>query len=250
MAENEVVIRIRNVGKAFLENGMAKTVMDNVSIDVMKNEFLVILGSGKSCKSLLLDIIAGLQKDYAGEVKFTNCSNSGNIGIVFQKYALFPWKTLVQNVELGMKFKGVDKKTRRKRAMHYLDLVGLGTFENHYPSQISGGMKQRVAIARAYACESEVLLMDEPFGALDAQTRYQMEAEVLRLWEEDKRTILFVTNNIEEAIFLGDRIVLLGGEVSTVKKEYVVDLPRFRDTTDPAFLKLRGLIAEDFDLVL
>lgn len=174
----------------------------------------------------------------------------GDLGVVFQRYALFPWKTVMGNVEINQKFKGKSKAERQAAAQKYIELVGLQGFENSLPKQLSGGMQQRVGIARAYASESDIMLLDEPFGALDAQTRYSMEDEILRIWEKDRRTVIFVTNNVEEAIYLGDRIILLGGHPTGVKKEYVPDLPRPRNYTDPAFLKLRNEIVANTDLVL
>lgn len=249
MAENDIVVSLRDVGRTFMDNGQVRTVLENISLDIRKNEFLVILGSGKSGKSLLLDMIAGLDADYFGDIEFAG-GERPDLGIVFQQYALFPWKTVMGNVEAGLKFKGVEKSRRRDMAQRCIDMVGLTGFESHYPVQLSGGMKQRTAIARAYAGEAPILLMDEPFGALDAQTRYQMEAEILRIWETDKRTIVFVTNNIEEAVYLGDRVVLLGGEPSTIKRETRIDMPRKRCYTDPQFLRVRNAIAQDFELVL
>ena len=172
----------------------------------------------------------------------------GDLGVVFQKYALFPWKTVMGNVEMNQKLKGVDKETRRAKAQEYINLVGLQGFEASLPKQLSGGMKQRVGIARAYASESDIMLMDEPFGALDAQTRYQMEDEIIKIWEKNKRTIVFVTNNVEEAVYLGDRILLLASRPSYIKKEYIVDLPRPRSQTDRAFLELRNEIVANTDL--
>ena len=154
----------------------------------------------------------------------------------------------MENVEMNQKLKGVDKETRRVKAQGYIDLVGLRGFESSLPKQLSGGMKQRVGIARAYASESDIMLMDEPFGALDAQTRYQMEDEIIKIWEKNKRTIVFVTNNVEEAVYLGDRILLLASRPSYIKKEYIVNLPRPRSQTDRAFLELRNEIVENTDL--
>jgi NitT/TauT family transport system ATP-binding protein/sulfonate transport system ATP-binding protein len=170
--------------------------------------------------------------------------------MVFQKLALMPWKTVMGNVEFGPQIAGVDKVTRRKTAQKYIDLVGLTGFEKSYPNQLSGGMKQRVGIARAYATNPEILLMDEPFGQLDAQTRYAMEEEIQRIWEQEKRTIIFVTNNIEEAVYLGDRIILLSECPATVKEIYDVNLPRPRDTIDPEFLRIRKEVSENTDLAL
>ena len=164
-----------------------------------------------------LNIIAGREKPTKGTVDFPASSDT-TMGFVFQKTAVFPWKTVMENVELGLQIKGTNKKERREKAQYLIELVGLKGFENAYPYQLSGGMKQRVGIARAYCVNPDILLMDEPFGALDAQTRYQMEEEVLRIWQAEKRTVIFVTNNIEEALFLGDRIVLLSACPAKVKE--------------------------------
>jgi len=172
------------------------------------------------------------------------------IGMVFQKLALMPWKTVMENVEFGLKVKGVPKKERREIAQKYINLVGLQGFEKSYPNQLSGGMKQRVGIARAYTNNPEILLMDEPFGQLDAQTRYSMQDEVLRIWQSEKRTVVFVTNNIEEAIYLADRIVLLSNYPAHIKEIYDIDLPRPRDTISPEFLRLRKVISDNTDLAL
>ena len=156
----------------------------------------------------------------------------------------------MENVEFGLKIKKVPKAERRKVAQKYIDLVGLQGFEKSYPDELSGGMKQRVGIARAYTNNPEILLMDEPFGALDAQTRYAMQEEVQRIWETEKRTVIFVTNNIEEALYLADRIVLLTNCPARVKEEYEINLPRPRNTTSPEFLRLRKEISDNTDLAL
>ena len=171
-------------------------------------------------------------------------------GMVFQTTCLFPWLTVMGNVEYGPKVRGVGKKERREKAQHYIDLVGLQGFENHFPVKISGGMKQRVGIARAYCNEPVVMLMDEPFGHLDAQTRYLMQEDLMKIWEQEKRTVIFVTNNIEEALYLADRILVLTNCPTKVKAEYKIDLPRPRDYTDPAFLSLRKEISEIVDHTL
>ena len=250
--ERNVKINISHLSKEFVSNkGEHHKVLHDINLAVKENEFLVLLGAGKSGKSVLLDLILGLDQDYKGNIEFADGQlTTKDLGVVFQKYALFPWKTVLENVEMNQKFRGMAKEERIEKARGYLKLVGLEGFEHHYPRQISGGMKQRVAIARAFASESDILLMDEPFGALDAQTRYQMEEEILRLWEEEKRTVVFVTNNIEEAIYLGDRIVLLEGEPSTITKEYIPAMKRPRNYTDKEFLALRNEIANDFALVL
>lgn len=242
-------ISINNISKTFYLKDRNVEVLKDISFDVKENEFLVLLGPGQCGKTVLLNIMSELEEPTSGEIIFADGRpKMGDLGVVFQKYALFPWKTVMGNVEMNQKLKGVDKATRQAKAQEYINLVGLQGFEKAIPKQLSGGMKQRVGIARAYASESDIMLMDEPFGALDAQTRYQMEEEIIKIWEKNKRTIVFVTNNVEEAIYLGDRILLLASRPSYVKKEYIVDLPRPRSMTSPEFLALRNEIVENTDL--
>ena len=171
-------------------------------------------------------------------------------GLVFQQYALFPWKTVMDNVSFGLYIKGMEKSKRNEIAQKYIDLVGLQGFEKSYPHQLSGGMKQRVGIARAWANSPDVLLMDEPFGALDAQTRYVMEMETLSIWEKEKRTVIFVTSNVEEAIYLGDRVIVMSCMPGHIKSEYPIDIPKPREYTGPRFLEIRRKISEDTELSL
>ena len=249
MAVLKEKITLRGVKKTFSSKKAQEEVLRDISFSVRENEFLVLLGPGQCGKTTLLNIIASLETATDGQVVFADGTpKPGELGFVFQKYALFPWKTVIGNVELGQKLRGVDKQTRRTAAQAYIDLVGLQGFEDSLPKQLSGGMKQRVGIARAYASESDILLMDEPFGALDAQTRYQMENEIIRIWEQHRKTIVFVTNNVEEAITLGDRILLMGAKPSVIKAEYAVDLPRPRNNMDKAFLQLRNEIIEQMDM--
>ena len=242
-------IMVENLCKTYHTNSGDHEVLKDISFNVEENEFLVLLGPGRCGKTVLLNILAELEEQDSGKIIFDGGRpEMGNIGLVFQKYALFPWKTVMGNVEMSPKLKGVDKATRQANAQEYIDLVGLHGFEKHLPKQLSGGMKQRVGIARAYATEADIMLMDEPFGALDAQTRYSMEDAIINIWEKNKRTIVFVTNNVEEAIYLGDRINLLSSRPATIKKEYKVDLPRPRSYTDRAFLELRNEIVANTDL--
>ena len=243
------------ISKIFIQKGKQRVhVLEDVSIDVGENEFLVILGPGQSGKSTLLRIIAGLETPTTGRVLLDDREVTGpgaDRGLVFQSYMLFPWKTVLGNVEIGPKLRGLAPKERREIAMHYIELVGLQGFEKHYPHQLSGGMKQRVGIARAYANNPEVMLLDEPFGQLDAQTRYFMEKETARIWEVDKRTVVFVTNNIDEALYLGDRIISLKGKLpGRLDTIYPVGLPRPREHTDMQFLKLRHDITQASELTL
>lgn len=229
-------------------------VLEDISMDVEENEFLVVLGPGQSGKTTLLRIIAGLEKPTEGKVYVNGKEVAGpgaDRGLVFQSYMLFPWRTVMGNVMLGPLLNGVPKHEAREIAQHYINMVGLQGFEKHYPHQLSGGMKQRVGIARAYANNPEVMLLDEPFGQLDAQTRMYMEQETARIWEAEKKTVVFVTNNIDEAVYLGDRIVTLTGKLpGRLHKIYNVDLPRPREHTDLEFLKLRQEIIDDSELTL
>ena len=248
-------IECRKISKAFIQKGKQRVhVLEDISLDVRDKEFLVILGPGQSGKSTLLRIIAGLETPSEGSVRLDGEDVAGpgpDRGLVFQSYMLFGWKTVMGNVELGPQLNGVAREDRRRIAQRYIDLVGLNGFEKHYPHQLSGGMKQRVGIARAYANNPKVMLLDEPFGQLDAQTRYFMEKETVRIWETEKRTVLFVTNNIDEAIYLGDRIVTLKGKLpGRMHEVYDVPLPRPREHTDMKFLELRQEITDASELVL
>ncbi|MBI5581559.1 MAG: ABC transporter ATP-binding protein [Deltaproteobacteria bacterium] len=254
-SNNQPKIVCQNISKVFIQKGSQRVhVLEDISVDVKPNEFVVILGPGQSGKSTLLRIIAGLETPTTGTVTLDGKEVSGpgaDRGLVFQSYMLFPWKTVLGNVELGPRLRGIPKKERREVAQRYINLVGLQKFEKHYPHQLSGGMKQRVGIARAYANNPEVMLLDEPFGQLDAQTRYFMEKETARIWETEKRTVLFVTNNIEEAIYLGDRIISLQGKLpGRMHATYEVNLPRPREQTEMKFLELRQKITDASELVL
>lgn len=231
-----------------------KKVLSTMNFHAKENEFVVILGPGQSGKSTLMRLIAGFEAPTTGHVYVNGEEVDGpsdKVGFVFQRYTLFFWRTVMGNVEMGPKLKGIGKEERRKMAQKYIDLVGLTGFENSYPNQLSGGMKQRVGIARAYVNEPTLLILDEPFGQLDAQTRILMEIEIERVWQEEKRTILFVTSNIDEAIYLADRIIILEGKLpSHLAGEYVVDLPRPRNLTGHDFLELRKKITDSMSLVL
>ena len=198
----------------------------------------------------MINCMAGLESVTGGTVKVDGklvTKPGPDRGVVYQRMALFPWLTVMGNVEYGPKVRGIPKKERRELAQHYIDLVGLTGFEDRFPNQLSGGMQQRVGIARAYCNEPKVLFMDEPFGHLDAQTRYLMQEDLMKIWEKEKRTIVFVTNNIEEAIYLADRIVVMTNCPTNIKKEYPVNLARPRDYVDPAFLSLREEISAIVD---
>ena len=249
--ERVTKLKIDNVKKIYQTRKGEMTALNGVNLDIKENEFICVVGPSGCGKSTLLNIIAGLDTPTSGAVYIDGKKIEGTgteRGVVFQQYALFPWLTVLKNVMFGLKLQGKSDAEAKEIAMKYIKMVQLEDFVNHYPKELSGGMKQRVGIARAYASESDILLLDEPFGALDAQTRYQMEDEIIKIWEKNKKTIIFVTNNVEEALYLGDRILLLSSRPAEIKKEYVVDLPRPRSYTDKAFLEYRNEIVDNTDL--
>lgn len=251
MEQLNIRMKVENISKTFFGNKDYFTAIEKINLDVYDGEFLVILGPGRCGKTVLLNILSGLEEQTEGKVIYNGKEWSGlnpEIGMVFQKLALMPFKTVIQNVEIPLKFRGVAKEKRRETARYYINLVGLEGFEDYYPKQLSGGMQQRVGIARAYTADPKLLIMDEPFGKLDAQTRYQMQEDLLKIWEKEKRTIVFVTNNIEEACYLGDRIILLSDCPANVKKVYPIDIPRPRDMVSNEFLELRTVISDNTDL--
>lgn len=244
------MISLEHVSKTFVTERKTTKVIGDVSVRVKENEFVVLFGPGQCGKTTLLNVMAGLTPATSGSVIVNGEAVSRpnpDRGFVYQTIALFPWLTVMGNVCFGQKMKGVHKKEREERARYYIDLVGLKGFENSYPVQLSGGMKQRVGIARAYCIEPSVLFMDEPFGHLDAQTRYLMQDELMRIWEKEKRTIVFVTNNIEEAVYLADRVIVLTNCPTSIKKEFKIDLERPRNYVDSSFLALRGEISSVVD---
>ena len=218
------------------QSGERLLALDHINLQVRAGEFVCIVGPSGCGKSTLLHLIAGLHSQSSGQIlvdgKPVQSPGTDRI-MIFQDHGLFPWLTVGENVEFGMKMKGVPKAERHERTEHYLQLVHLAKFEKSYIHQLSGGMRQRVAIARALATEPDVLLMDEPFAALDAQTRDLLHDELERIWSETGRTIIFVTHNVREAVRLGDRVVLLTFRPGRVKSEFPVELPRPRSLEDP-----------------
>lgn len=238
----ETIISLNDVSKTFFAKSGANKVIQNISLQVRENEFVVLFGPAQCGKTTLINLMAGLELPTSGGITMLGQpvnSPDPDRGVVYQKTSLFPWLTVKGNVEYGPKVRGCKKTERDRIAKKYIDLVGLQGFEDAYPIKLSGGMKQRVGIARAYANDPKILLMDEPFGHLDAQTRYMMEEELERIWEKEKRTVVFVTNNIEEAIYLADRVILLTNCPTHIDKEYHIDLPRPRNYVDERFLSLR-----------
>lgn len=218
------------------QRGERLLALDHINLQVRSGEFLCIVGPSGCGKSTLLHLIAGLHSQTSGQILVDGHPVQGpgtDRIMIFQDHGLFPWLTVGENVEFGMKMKGVPKAERLEKTHYYLQLVHLAKFEKSYIHQLSGGMRQRVAIARALATEPDVLLMDEPFAALDAQTRDLLHDELERIWSETGRTIIFVTHNVREAVRLGDRVVLLTFRPGRVKSEFLVDLPRPRSLEDP-----------------
>jgi NitT/TauT family transport system ATP-binding protein len=219
--------------------------LENVSLRVREGEFMVLVGPSGCGKSTLIDLLGGLTQPSSGEILLDGAPILGpglNRGIVFQQYALFPWRTALENVEFGLEAKGVARAQRRDVARGHLSMVGLSGFEDRFPHELSGGMKQRVAIARSLAYDPEVLLMDEPFAALDAQTRETLQVELLRIWEKSRTTILFITHGIDEAVCLGQRIAVMTSRPGRIK--HIVDVPDFREGSDdirsaPEFGRIR-----------
>ena len=242
-------VQIKAVEKVY-EGRNGKTVaLNGVDLDIYDNEFICVVGPSGCGKSTLLNIIAGLHEATAGEVLVDGQKVEGTgveRGVVFQQYALFPWLTVKGNVLFGLKLKKeLTKEQREEIAMKYIKMVGLEKFVNAYPKELSGGMKQRVAIARAYAVNPSILLMDEPFGALDAQTRTQLQTELLRTWEEEKKTCFFITHDVEEAILLASRVVVMSARPGRIKEVIDIDIPypRTQETKMlPRFTELKNYI--------
>ncbi|WP_412539265.1 ABC transporter ATP-binding protein [Longispora sp. K20-0274] len=227
------------------------TALSDVSLDIRAGEFVALVGPSGCGKSTLLDLLGGLTRPTGGQILIDGNPVTGpglDRGVVFQQYALLPWRTALGNIEFGLEAKGVGRREREERARHFLDLVGLDGFGDRYPHELSGGMKQRVAIARSLAFDPEVLLMDEPFAALDAQTRESLQDELLRIWERTGKTIVFITHGIEEAVYLGQRVAVMTSRPGRIKR--VVDIPLDSRTgggdlrADPEFVRLRHEVWE------
>jgi NitT/TauT family transport system ATP-binding protein len=237
-------LSVKNVSRTFTkeEDESGTEALHNVSFDVEDGEFICILGPSGCGKTTLLRITAGLETQTSGEITLNGVPIVGpdpKRGMVFQQYSLFPWRTVMDNITFGLEMQGTKKAEARKHVEKYIELVGLEQFKNSYPHELSGGMQQRAAIARALANEPEILLMDEPFGALDAQTRNILQDELLKIWEQKHVTFLFVTHSVDEAVFLSDRIVVMTSRPGRVKEIVKVDLPRPRCRTGPEANLLR-----------
>jgi len=236
-------LQIRNLSQSFLrEDGSVLTVLDDLNFDVKDKEFVCILGSSGCGKTTLLRLIAGLDEAQSGEIILDGeriYGTNPKVGFVFQEYSLFPWRTVIDNIAFGLEMKGMKKEERYRIADHYLQMVNLSQFRNSYPSELSGGMRQRVAVTRALALDPVLLLMDEPFGALDAQTRNALQQELLQIWEKTRKTIVFITHSVDEAVFMADRIIVLTPRPGRICRIFPVDLPRPRDRTSVNFAQVR-----------
>ena len=250
MAGNDsaVKVHIENVVKKFNTRKGEVVALNGANFDIHENEFVCVVGPSGCGKSTLLNIIGGLEEPTEGRVLVDGQEVTGpgpDRGIVFQQYALFPWLTVLENVKFGLKLQGKSDKEAEEIALKYIKLVELQDFVQSYPKELSGGMKQRVAIARAYAVNPKVLLMDEPFGALDAQTRTQLQSELLETWEKEQKTCFFITHDVEEAIILAQRVIIMYARPGRVKEIVDIDIPypRTQETKiTPRFLVLKNHI--------
>jgi NitT/TauT family transport system ATP-binding protein len=226
-----IALEASGVRKAYTKNGRELAILDVEQLSVREGEFVTVIGPSGCGKSTLLHIMGGFIKAESGIIRVYGEEVSGpgpDRGMMFQEFALFPWRTVAGNVAWGLEAQGVPRERIKTTVWTYLQVMGLGEFSNHFPAELSGGMKQRVALARVLAFDPKVLLMDEPFGALDSQTREVMQEELTRLWRQTGKTIVFVTHDIEEAVYLGDRVVVLSARPARIREEVRIDLPRPR----------------------
>ncbi len=248
------MLQIRNLSKTFGDErrpDASHRVLDAVNLTVSRNQFVSLLGPSGCGKTTLLRIVAGLTEADSGDILVENKPVHGpglDRSMVFQNYGLLPWRSVMGNVEFGLEVRGTPKQQRRQIAQTYIERVGLRGFERHYPHQISGGMQQRVALARAFSKEPQILLMDEPFAAVDMQTREMLQDELLTIWTGLRTTVLFVTHSVDEAIYLGDRVIVMGAHPGRVVADVLTYLPRPRSTNDvkssARFDELRHLVRE------
>ncbi|MEW5420290.1 ABC transporter ATP-binding protein [Amorphus sp. 3PC139-8] len=247
-----MVLEIRNVGKAFQsKDGQVVRALSEVSLSVQEGEFVSIIGPSGCGKSTLFNIVGGLLTDHDGKVEVDGMTIQGphrEIGMVFQEESTYPWRSAIRNVELPLEIAGVAAKERRKRAADLIKLVGLEGFEERLPRELSGGMRQRISIARTLAFQPRIMLMDEPFGALDEQTRLLLGDKILQIWQDIRQTTLLITHNITEAVQMSDRVVVMSHRPGRIKQIIEIDLPRPRSSeniTDKAFGDYVGMIWRD-----
>lgn len=241
------IIQIKDLYKTFKENGKEVVALDHVNLDIPRNQFTVLIGPSGCGKTTMLNTIAGFEQATSGEVLLDGKAihkPAPDRGYVFQDYALFPWRTVLGNITFGLIHNGWEKKAAEEKAREYIELVHLQGFEDAYPHTLSGGMKQRVAIARALAYNPEVLLMDEPFGALDAQTRKHMQRELVKILEKEQKTVVFVTHSVIEAVFLADLVIVMTARPGRIKGKVAIDLPRKRSYVEDHYLHYRKEILD------
>jgi NitT/TauT family transport system ATP-binding protein len=250
MDGDEVKVRVENLSKVFTKGKKSVVAIRDFTLDIADGEFVCLLGPSGCGKTTVLRMIAGLESKSSGSIRVQGkevVDAGPDRGMVFQEFALFPWRSASRNVEFGLEVKGVPESERKEVSEHFFSLVGLEGFEESLPKQLSGGMKQRVAIARALANNPAVLLMDEPFGSLDAQTRNLMQKELLRIWLAERKTVIFVTHSVDEAVFLADRIVIMTARPGKVREVIEITLPRPRDRTSPEFISVRGEVLAELE---
>jgi NitT/TauT family transport system ATP-binding protein len=237
-------VRIDRLGKVFAKGKTATVAVEDFSLDIADGEFVCIVGPSGCGKTTVLRIVAGLDRQSSGTllVRRSATAQQPLNAMVFQEHGLFPWLTVADNVAYGLEMRGIGKRERLQRIAPFLDMIGLARFRDHYPGQLSGGMKQRVSIARAFVNDPEILLMDEPFAALDAQNKIIMQEELLRIWERNRKTVIFITHAIDEAITMGDRVVVMTANPGRIKEIVPIAFPRPRNVAelkaDPEFGRL------------
>jgi len=245
-------LKLKDISKTFSsEKGESVESLSAISLTIEEKEFVCLLGPSGCGKTTLLRIIAGLDYPTNGSVELDGTvidRPNPQLAMIFQEYSLYPWRTVYENIAFGLELRKVPTKDIQSVVNKYLEIVGLKGFEGHYPYELSGGMRQRIAVARALAIDPSILLMDEPFGALDAQTRNLLQHELLNIWEKTKKTILFVTHSVDEAVFLADRIVVLTSRPGTICEIIPIDQPRPRDRTSVEFAKVRRHVLEMISL--
>jgi NitT/TauT family transport system ATP-binding protein len=242
------MLSLKNVSKTYVTERLEGVqALNGISFELPPGEFLGVVGPTGCGKTTLLRLIAGLEKADSGEIIMPDTkamSPAGRCGMVFQQHSLFPWRTVIGNIAFGLEVQGMTKAHRLERAKKMLELVGLNKFARAYPYELSGGMQQRAAIARALAANPETLLMDEPFGALDERTRYYMQNELLAVWSEEKKSVIFVTHNIDEAIYLSDRVIIISGQPGEIVRDMNINLIRPRNRLAKEFLDYHLAIRE------
>jgi NitT/TauT family transport system ATP-binding protein len=244
-------IVVEDVGKTFIDSKKKEvTALENINFSIGEEEFVVLVGPSGCGKSTLLNIVGGLMSPSTGQVYFEGTKGKDpKLGVVFQEIALFPWRTVYENVIYGLEESGASKKECKEKGQHFIDMVGLTGFESAFPKQLSGGMKQRAGIARALSVQPDLLLMDEPFSALDAQTRTLMQEELLTIWDRTRLSTLYVTHNIQEAVYLADRVIVLSRHPGQIKSIINIDLPKMERDKDQYRVQFENYSNEIWNLI-